>query len=301
MFSMGVILNYVHRFMSWHCWSHILLYLPCFILVIKTVQSTGFLCRGVFTNVCGDGLWNMWNIWSWQCMTHGHKQHINSGGAQIPLADKTRVNVVKYWSHSTVRKYSKPCLRTLGSDPRQSNVLRSYGGSYGRVARGLFLRARSRVRFTVLTDSRIRPFYALRLPYKSPSVTWTIIGCTWKVSQQVLDQPLVKCWSEGRASCYTDCPPVTGLDCVKSTCTSEVNTLMPRQDGRLFPDDIFKSIFFNENVHILIKISLTFVPKAPINIIPALVQIMAWRRPGDKPLSEPMMVSLLTHICVTRP
>ena len=28
---------------------------------------------------------------------------------------------------------------------------------------------------------------------------------------------------------------------------------------------------------------------------------MAWRRPGDKPLSGPMMVSLLTHICVTRP
>ena len=28
---------------------------------------------------------------------------------------------------------------------------------------------------------------------------------------------------------------------------------------------------------------------------------MAWRRPGDKPLSEPMMVSLKTHICVTRP
>ena len=28
---------------------------------------------------------------------------------------------------------------------------------------------------------------------------------------------------------------------------------------------------------------------------------MVWRRPGDKPLSEPMMVSLMTHICVTRP
>ena len=78
------------------------------------------------------------------------------------------------------------------------------------------------------------------------------------------------------------------------------NSLRPRQDGRLFPD-IFKSIFFNENVQILIKISLTFVPKAPINNIPALVQIMAWRRPGDKPLSKPMMVSLLTHICVTWP
>ena len=32
-----------------------------------------------------------------------------------------------------------------------------------------------------------------------------------------------------------------------------------------------------------------------------LVQIMAWRRPDDKPLSEPMMVSLLTYICLTRP
>ena len=34
----------------------------------------------------------------------------------------------------------------------------------------------------------------------------------------------------------------------------------------------------------------------PINNIPPLVQITAWRRPGDKPLSEPTMVSLLTHI-----
>ena len=35
----------------------------------------------------------------------------------------------------------------------------------------------------------------------------------------------------------------------------------------------------------------------PINNIPTLVQIMAWRRPGDKPLFEPITVSLLTHIC----
>ena len=80
-----------------------------------------------------------------------------------------------------------------------------------------------------------------------------------------------------------------------------VNSLRPRQNGRRFPDDIFKCIFMNENVWILIKISLKFVPKGPINDIPWLVQIMAWRRSGDKPLSEPMMVSLLTHICVTRP
>ena len=81
----------------------------------------------------------------------------------------------------------------------------------------------------------------------------------------------------------------------------EINTLRPRQNGRHFPDDIFKCIFLNENVWISIKVSLTFVPNGPINNIPALVQIMAWRRSGDKPLSEPVMVSLLTHICVTRP
>ena len=42
-------------------------------------------------------------------------------------------------------------------------------------------------------------------------------------------------------------------------------------------------------------------PKVPIYNIPALVQIMAWRRPGDKPLSEPMMVTLLMHSCITQP
>ena len=62
-----------------------------------------------------------------------------------------------------------------------------------------------------------------------------------------------------------------------------------------------KKQFLNENEYISIKISLKFVPKGPINNIPTLVQIMAWRWPGDKPLSEPMMVCLLTYICVTRP
>ena len=69
----------------------------------------------------------------------------------------------------------------------------------------------------------------------------------------------------------------------------KINTLRPRQDGRHFPDDIFICIFLNENEWHSIKISLKFVPNVPINNIPALVQIMAWRRPGDKPLSEPMI------------
>ena len=85
-----------------------------------------------------------------------------------------------------------------------------------------------------------------------------------------------------------------------------LNTLGPRQNGRHFADDIFKCIFVNENVWILIEISLKFVPKGLINSIPALVQTMAWCRSGDKPLSEPMMVSywhiyIYIYICVTRP
>ena len=80
-----------------------------------------------------------------------------------------------------------------------------------------------------------------------------------------------------------------------------INTLRPRQNRRHFADDIFKCIFFNENVWLLFQISLKFVPKGPINNIPASVQIMVWRRPGDKPLSEPMMAIFPTHICVTQP
>ena len=82
---------------------------------------------------------------------------------------------------------------------------------------------------------------------------------------------------------------------------TDVNTLRPIQNGRHFADDIFNCIFSNENAWISINISLKFVPRGQIDNIPSLVQIMAWRRPGDKPLSEPMMVSLLTHICVPRP
>ena len=63
-----------------------------------------------------------------------------------------------------------------------------------------------------------------------------------------------------------------------------------------FPRWLFKCIFLNENVWNSIKISLELIPEGPINSMPALVQIMAWRRTGDKTLSEPMMVSLPTHM-----
>ena len=48
-----------------------------------------------------------------------------------------------------------------------------------------------------------------------------------------------------------------------------INTLKPRQNGRRFADDTFKPIFLNENIQIFVKISMKFVPKVPINNIPA--------------------------------
>ena len=54
-------------------------------------------------------------------------------------------------------------------------------------------------------------------------------------------------------------------------------------------EDIFKCIFMNEMLCISIRISLKFVPKGPIDNKSALIQVMAWRQTGDKPLPEPML------------
>ena len=85
-----------------------------------------------------------------------------------------------------------------------------------------------------------------------------------------------------------------------TTPSSVINTSRPRQNCSHFAYDIFKCMFLIENVWISLMISLKFVPKGTINDIPALVQIMVWRCPSDKPLSEPMMVSLLTQIGIPR-
>ena len=74
------------------------------------------------------------------------------------------------------------------------------------------------------------------------------------------------------------------------------------QNGSHFSDDIFTFIYsIIGNCRILIKISFMFDPKGQMNNFPSLVQIMACRRTGDKPLSEPWWSSLLTHICATQP
>ena len=81
---------------------------------------------------------------------------------------------------------------------------------------------------------------------------------------------------------------------------SRINTLRPREICRHFAYNIFKC--FIEWKCMNFAWDFTEVcSKVQINNIPALVQIMTWRWPGDKPLSEPVMVSLLVHICITGP
>ena len=54
-------------------------------------------------------------------------------------------------------------------------------------------------------------------------------------------------------------------------CWILVNSSPSGQNGRYFADDIFRWIFMNEKFCILIKISLKFLPKFPIDNNPALV------------------------------
>ena len=69
----------------------------------------------------------------------------------------------------------------------------------------------------------------------------------------------------------------------------KIDTLRPRQNGRHLAVDILKCIFLNENVWISTRISLKIFPWGLIDNTYALVQIMAWRQTGDKPLSDPMV------------
>ena len=75
-------------------------------------------------------------------------------------------------------------------------------------------------------------------------------------------------------------------------------TLMPIDPN--FPTTISNIFSWMKIYNFGPKISLKLIPKGPINNIPASVHILAWRQSGDKPLSEPMIVSLLTHLCAAR-
>ena len=65
---------------------------------------------------------------------------------------------------------------------------------------------------------------------------------------------------------------------------SRLNHLHLDKMAAILADDNFKCILLNENDRIAIQISVNFVPRSPIDNKPVLVQVMAWRRRGDKPL-----------------
>ena len=62
----------------------------------------------------------------------------------------------------------------------------------------------------------------------------------------------------------------------------------------ILADNNFKCIFYNENYRIPIQISLKFAPSNATENKPALVQIIALRLRGNKPLPEPMLTQF-TH------
>ena len=100
------------------------------------------------------------------------------------------------------------------------------------------------------------------------------------------------------------------MACCRSICVGinkqmlfyrTLNSFPPRSKWPPFWEKTFSNDLLEWNDRNAIQICLKLVPSGPVNNIEALIRIMAWRRPGDKPLSKPMMVSLPTHICVTWP
>ena len=78
-------------------------------------------------------------------------------------------------------------------------------------------------------------------------------------------------WFRDNESLYHDeTNMAAGEEKLKQLCY--LNSSPPGQNGRHFADDIFKYVFFNENVRISIKFSPIFIPKpGPIDNNPALV------------------------------
>ena len=148
--------------------------------------------------------------------------------------------------------------------------------------------------------------YYISFPCRSKTVT-NYISAKSKPKYACLPSKIVEVWIKRffvRYDWWRRLQPTSSVSPVWVNASwrhHAINTLRPRQNARHFLDDIFKYIFLNENVWISIKISLFFIPNGPIHNIPAMVQKMAWRRPGDKPLSEQLRVSSLTHICIIRP
>ena len=98
---------------------------------------------------------------------------------------------------------------------------------------------------------------------------------------------------------------VAAIRFLGSTCSPNKKTLIPtrlvrKKMAAILADDNLKCSFVIENDRNPIRIPLKFVSRSTMDNKPAFVQAMAWRRTGDTALPEPLLPSLLTHICDTR-
>ena len=138
------------------------------------------------------------------------------------------------------------------------------------------IKARTACPFTNSTDIKARTTCHLqtvltcRLPLGQYSVTIQTFGISIHTPTKVtrLSWFISRSWKRGQHA---------------------FNTSKPEQNGAILADDIFKCTSLIENNGIQIQISLKCVPRTPIDNKPALVQVMVWRRTGDKPLPEPVM------------
>ena len=131
-------------------------------------------------------------------------------------------------------------------------------------------------------------------PLQRPVTQSFDVFCTWT-------NTWANNWDAGDLRCHHGHYDVTAMSYDQNT------QLTHWQNGRYFADNIFKLILLSENCVISIEISLKFIPKAPINNNRPLVQILAWRRTGAKPLSKPMLTintstaSWINHCCWSEP
>ena len=129
-------------------------------------------------------------------------------------------------------------------------------------------------------------------------------NCQWGVRHGLKSAVVTILWSSKYDLGIPAAAVISGkLQCIAEWCDRReipcFNILRPRQNGSHFESDISKCIFLNENVWISIKISLKFIWMVQLTILQNWFRY--WRRPGDNPLSELMMVNSLTHICVAQP
>ena len=112
-------------------------------------------------------------------------------------------------------------------------------------------------------------------------------------------------WNRGARRSLHNTYQIFLAPCIRCTdylCDSSCLTHLPLDKmAAIFQTTSSNAFSWMKMYEFRVKISIKFVPKGPINNIPALLQIMAWRRTDNKPLSEPLIVSILAHISVTRP